>query len=200
MSAVVSRRTLAAVITEIFAPAPLTALAVAIVAWHSAPTPAAALGWALAGGAFAPLLPLAHLLRQVRAGRISDHHVAVREQRPRILASALLSVGAGLALLAALGAPRPLLALLIAGASAIAAALVVSLRWKLSVHMVAVGGILTVCTILFGPVVLALVPVVPLIGWARIELAAHTPAQVAAGVLLGTAVSGATFVLASRLL
>ncbi len=200
MSAIVRRRTFATVITELFAPAPLTALAVALVAWQSAPTPAAALGWALAGGAFTPLLPLVHLLRQVRSGQVSDHHVSVREQRPRILAMALLSVVTGLTLLTALGAPRPLVALLIGGASAIGSALIVSLWWKMSVHMVAVGGILTVCTILFGPTVLALAPVIPLIGWARIELAAHTPAQVAAGALLGAAVSGVTFSLASRLL
>lgn len=200
MSADSRRRVLAAVVTEISAPAPMTALAIAIVAWHSAPTPAAAIGWALLGGAFAPLLPLAHLLRQVRAGRVSDHHVAVREQRPRILAIALLSVAIGLFLLSALGAPRPLLALLIAGASAIAAALVVSLRWKMSVHMVAVGGILTVCVILFGPVLLVFLPLIPLVGWARIELAAHTPAQVAVGALLGATVSGGVFTLVSRLL
>lgn len=194
------RRIVAAVITELSAPAPLTAFAIAIVAWHSAPSPAAAVGWALAGGVFAPLLPLAHLLRQVRAGRVSDHHVAVRQQRPRILAIALLSVVVGLALLATLGAPRPLIALLIAGASAIAASLVVSLWWKMSVHMVAVGGILTVCALIFGPIILVLVLLVPIVGWARIELTAHTPAQVAAGACLGAIVSGSVFVISSRLL
>lgn len=200
MSTPRGRRAVARVITELSAPAPLTAVAIAIVAGHSAASPGAAIGWALLGGLFAPLLPLAHLLRQVRTGRVSDHHVAVRQQRPRILAIALLSVTVGLALLATLGAPRPLIALLIAGASSIAAALVVSFWWKLSIHMVAVGGVLTVCALIFGPAVLALTPLVPIVGWARIELTAHTPAQVAVGALLGSAVGGCVFTMSSRLL
>ena len=200
MRAMGGRRFLASVITELSAPAPLTALVIAIVAWHSASTPAAAIGWALVGGAFAPLLPLAHLIRQVRAGHVSDHHVAVRGQRPRILAIALLSVTVGLLLLTILGAPGALLALFIAGASAITTAMVVSLWWKMSVHMVAVGGILTVCAILFGPGVLVLLPLVPLVAWSRIELAAHTPAQVVVGAVIGASVSGGVFTLVSHLL
>jgi membrane-associated phospholipid phosphatase len=200
MSRAMVRHVVAAIVTELLSPAPLTALAIAVVAWHSAPTPAQALGWTVLGCAFAPLLPLLHLVRQVRAGLVTDHHVPVREQRPRMLAIALGSFLAGLALLLTLQAPRPLIALLIAGATAVAAALAITLRWKISVHVAASAGILTVCTLLFGPAVLLLLPLVPLVAWSRVELGVHTPAQVIAGAALGATISGSAFVLASRLL
>ncbi len=66
--------------------------------------------------------------------------------------------------------------------------------------MAAVGGILTVCTMFFGPRVLVLLPLAALVGWARVELVAHSPAQAAAGALAGALAGGTAFALASGLL
>ncbi len=200
MSGIPARRALAQLVTEIGAPAPLTALAVGVMAWHTSPSAAQAAGWTALGGLFTPALPWLHLLREVRSGRVGDRHVATREQRPRILAAALGSMLIGLGALITLGAPRPLTALIIAGAAAIGATLALTLRWKISVHMAAVGGILTVCTMFFGPRVLVLLPLAALVGWARVELGTHSPAQAAAGALTGTLAGGVAFALAIDLL
>jgi membrane-associated phospholipid phosphatase len=189
-----TRQKCAAIITEVLAPAPLAMLAVAIVAWQTARTPLQALVWTIIGIVFAPLVPFLHLVRQVRRGVVTDHHVQLREQRPRILLLALASGLTGLVLLVVLGAPPGLIALLAAGATALGVALVITLRWKISVHVGAVAGIITVCAILLGPLALMLVPLVPLVAWARVEMGAHTPAQAIAGGLIGALVSGVAFV------
>ena len=188
------RRRWAAIITEVLAPAPLAMVAVAIVAWQTARTPLQALIWTVLGVVFAPLLPLLHLLRQVRRGAVTDRHVQQREQRPRILLIALASGLVGLLLLAVLGAPPGLVALLASGAAALVVALLITLRWKISVHVGAVAGIVTICAILLGPPALALLPLVALVAWARVELGAHTPAQAIAGGAIGALVSGAMFI------
>lgn len=188
------RHRLASIVTEVLAPAPMAMLAVAVVAWWTARTPLQALVWTLVGVAFAPSLPFLHLIRQVRRGAITDHHVQRREQRPRILLLALGSTVIGLLLLGTLGAPPELIALLTAGATALGVALLITLRWKVSVHVGVIAGLVVVYALLFGPRALVLAPLVPLVAWARVELGAHTPAQVIAGGLIGALVSGPVFV------
>lgn len=193
MPSLVLRRRLARIVTEVFAPTPMAMVALALVAWQTAQTPAQAVAWTAIGVVFAPLLPFLHLLRQVRRGVVTDHHVGRREQRPRVLLIALGSALAGLALFGLLSAPPGLIALLTAGTSALGAALLITLRWKISIHVGVVAGIATVSAILVSPLALLLVMLVPVVAWARVETDAHTPAQVVAGGLIGALVSGAVF-------
>ena len=113
---------------------------------------------------------------------------------------ALASGLAGAALFAMLGAPPALVALMIAGVSGIGVALLITLRWKISVHVGALAGIIVVCTILIGPQALIVAPLVPLVAWARVELGAHTPAQAIAGGVIGALVSGAAYLFARAVL
>ncbi len=77
----------------------------------------------------------------------------------------------------------------------IAFAFVVNLRWKISIHMLAIGGMLgmilglTLQSIILNPVYLLLSIIsAGLIGFARLKLSAHTQAQVYAGLLSGIAI------------
>jgi len=49
--------------------------------------------------------------------------------------------------------------------------------------------------LVFGPGALVLLPIVPLVGWARVALGDHTPLQTLAGTALGGAVAASTFTL-----
>jgi membrane-associated phospholipid phosphatase len=187
------RRRLARLVTEALAPAPTVALLLLVVAWRSAPSPAEALRWGLLAALFASLVPFAYILRGVRRRRLTDHHVGVREQRPLPLLVGIASVLAGLALLAAWGAPRDLVALVAAMAVGLATSLLVTLAWKISVHTAVVAGAVVILVLVFGPTLLALAPAVTLVGWARVEVGDHTPAQVVAGAALGATVAAVVF-------
>lgn len=187
------RRRLARLVTEVLAPAPIVAALLLVVAWQSAPTVAAAAAWGLVAALFASLLPFLFILRGVRRGRLTDHHVGVREQRRTPLLMGLASVLVGLALLAAWSAPRELLALVAAMLAGLVVSLLVTLGWKVSLHTSVAAGSVVILVLVFGPMMLVLLPVVGLIGWARVEVGDHSPAQVAVGALLGAAVAAAVF-------
>jgi hypothetical protein len=65
----------------------------------------------------------------------------------------------------------------------------INLRWKISAHMMGFTGPLVFLFPLFGWQLLWLLPLVVLLGWARIELRAHTLAQVVAGAGAGIALT-----------
>jgi hypothetical protein len=188
-----TRRVLARVVTEVFAPATVASLLLVVVAWHSAPGTPAALGWAVVAVLFAGLIPMAYIIRGVRRRRLTDHHVGLRQQRILPLLVGILSVLLGIGLLVLAQAPRDLVALVAAMAVGLGSSLLVTLAWKISIHVVVVAGAVVIVALVFGPVAVSLVPLVLLVAWARVALQDHTPAQALAGAALGALVAASVF-------
>jgi membrane-associated phospholipid phosphatase len=190
-----ARRTgLARAVTELLAPANLVVAQLLLVGWHSTPGPAG-LGWGLLAATFCGLLPYGIVIAGVRRQRWTDRHLRTRQQRPVPLLAGIASVLAGLALLLALDAPRQLIALVVAMLTGLAATLVVTLWWKLSVHTAAATGTVAILALAFGPTLTLTVPTVALVAWSRVRLGDHTPAQTLAGAALGGLVATAVFIL-----
>ncbi|TDB81465.1 phosphatase PAP2 family protein [Micromonospora sp. KC721] len=186
----------ARVVTEVFAPAVWAALMPLVVAVHAtAPALSAGLGWGLLAVLFNSAVPYAVILWQVRRGRLTDHHIGRREQRRKPLLFGLTSVLAGLAVLVALGAPRPLVAMVVVMFAVLLVVTAVNQVWKLSAHAAVSAGSVSVLVILFGPALLTLAGLVALIGWSRVRLGDHTTAQVLAGTTAGVLVAAPTFLL-----
>jgi membrane-associated phospholipid phosphatase len=183
----------AKVITEVFAPVPSGLAVVAFIAWHFAPTRSGAVRDAVFGIVLALLLPFGYLLRQVRKGHVTDHHVGLRAQRPRILLVFFVGVLVTLAVLLKVGSPPELIALIGASLVGLVVALTITFFWKISIHAGVAAGITTIFVILFGAWMLLMAPLVLAVGWARIRLGDHTAMQVAAGTFIGALVSGIAF-------
>jgi hypothetical protein len=186
-------RRLARLVTEVLAPAPVIAALLLAVAWRSAATPGEALKWALLAAAFCSLLPMLYILRGVRRGRLTDHHVRLRRQRRGPLLVAVGSVLIGLTLLVATGAPRDVVALVGASAVGLFVAVAITLVWRISVHVAVAAGAVVVLALVFGPALLALAPLVALCAWARVAVRDHMSAQVVAGAAAGATVAGVAF-------
>ena len=189
----VGRAPLARLVTEILAPAPTVAALVLLVAWHSAPTAAEAVRWGTLAVLFVSVIPFLYVLRGVRRGGLTDHHVGVRQQRTVPLLVGVASMLVGLIQLAFWGAPRDLIALVVVVAIGMATSLLVTLVWKLSIHAAVVSGAVTILMFVFGPPLLILTPLVPLVCWARVAVHDHTPAQTIAGAVLGATVAMVVF-------
>ena len=125
--------------------------------------------------------------------KLSDRHVAIRNQRHLPLAVSIGFVLVGLLVLKIGGAPDPLVALVAAMEAGLATSLLVTLFWKVSVHAAVVAGAEAILVLDFGPWLLVFTPIVLLVAWARVQLGHHTIAQVAAGVALGAAVAIGVF-------
>lgn len=153
--------------------------------------------WSVLGVFFLTgVVPAMALFILMRLGKVSDVSVSDRRQRPLPFGIAIVCYLLAAAFLASLKAPRWLLLFLLVAAVVALVELLVSYRWKISAHAGAAGGLLGFVAwlaaknaLIFDPFVLLSVAVliVGTVGWARLLLRRHTPAQVGAGAVLGFA-------------
>jgi len=183
----------ARIASEIFAPAILVAALLLTVGWQAGETPGVSRWWGLPGALFAAGIPLAYVLRGVRRGKLTNHHIPEREHRLIPLLFGIASVAAGLTALSFLGAPRDILALMAAGGAGLLIFTAVTHWWKMSIHAGVAAGTAATLIAVYGVVALVSVPFVVVACWARVRLSAHTLAQVVAGALVGATIAATVF-------
>lgn len=183
----------ARVLTEVFAPGVLIAVLLLVVGFHAGSQPGVSRWWGAPAAVFAAGIPMAYIVRGVRRGRLTSHHIPEREHRRGPLIFGTVSVAVGTVLLVLLGAPRELLALLAAGCAGLVVFGLVTAYWKMSIHAGVAAGTVAVLTAVWGPIALVALPLVPLVGWSRLVLSAHTLAQVVAGSTVGALIAATVF-------
>lgn len=186
-----ARKPFAQHVTDLLEPKNWIIAATILIGWHAGHL--AGIGWGLLGALFAAVLPTWFIRRGMRRGRFADRHVGTREHRLTVMAFIIASVGIGVGLQAGLGAPRPVLALTVAMLGAICVLMAITVKWKISVHCAVSSGATVMLALTYGAGFLAAYALVGLVAWSRAELKDHTPAQAAAGTILGAALSAAIF-------
>jgi membrane-associated phospholipid phosphatase len=153
--------------------------------------------WGFVASALCGGVPAVVIAMGVRSGRLDSRHIVDRSRRTAPLLVAVVAVFAALLLLGLLGAPRLLIATVGAMLAGLAVTVPVTLKWKISFHAaVSAGTVLVLARVLpVAPTLAGGAVVVALVGWARVRLAHHTAAQVAAGALVGGASAWAILVL-----
>ncbi len=154
--------------------------------WAIAETPAQFLLWTSIILLFTGLIPGLYILWGIQAGRLTDIHIMVREQRAAVFLVFLVSAAAGIATLWMMEAPTTILLLaLIAFGNGLVAALI-TLFWKVSVHSWVYAGPAIAFVLLSGyPWGWWLLAGLPIVVWARTHRRRHTPTQGIVGALLG---------------
>lgn len=142
-------------------------------------------------------MPYGIIYLGVRRGTLTDHHIGVREQRRTPLLYGFFSLLAGLTVLVLLGAPRPLVAMVVVMFAVLLVTTGINQVWKLSAHAAVSAGSAGVLITVFGPALLVVVPVVALVAWSRVRLRDHTTSQVLAGAAVGVLVAVPTFLVLS---
>jgi membrane-associated phospholipid phosphatase len=171
----------------------LAALLLLIVSWHATHRIWPALGWAALTATFVTVGPLVLLALAVCAGRVRNLDLDLRDERPWPMVMALGITVVGLTILWALGAPRLLLILLLSTLIGGTVALLITLRWKISIHAGGAAGAATVLALLYGAQALPLLLGVVLIGWSRVMLGKHTWPQVVVGAALSVVITVLVF-------
>jgi membrane-associated phospholipid phosphatase len=186
---------LASVVSNVLSPPVLAAAMIAIAAAASR----LAFAWMWAGVAFALslLAPMSYLLWLIKRGVVSDLDVQHREERARPLAFTLVAMITAVVILGLASAPPALLAVTGAQFAQTALVLIVTLRWKISVHGAAVAACVALLLYVAGHQAGPAVLVLPLVGWSRVHLHRHTPAQTIAGAVLGGLVTWGALALTS---
>jgi membrane-associated phospholipid phosphatase len=184
----------ARVVTEALSPAVVVTALPLAVAWYATDhSPAATIGWGLLVAVFYSALPMAFLIHGARRGRWDGHWVRDREHRTVPLLMCLLCALAGMAIMVVFDAPSEVIGLAWAMITTLMACLLITRWWKVSVHATVAGGAVAMVTLLYGPWLLLLIPLVALVCWSRVVVEDHTIPQVVVGALLGPTVGGAIF-------
>ncbi|APU44588.1 hypothetical protein [Streptomyces sp. TN58] len=178
------RQKAARLLSDVLAPANLVVALLLLVGLHSTGS-WTGLGWGLLAALFCGVVPIGIIAVGVRRGALTDQHIRIRRQRVAPMALSLLSVLAGVALLRHLGAPAQVFALVVAMLVGLLSSLLVTVAWQISVHMSVAGGTVMILLLVFGPPALPAALVAAAVGWSRLALRAHTPAQLLAGTALG---------------
>ena len=133
---------------------------------------------------FTNILPLLTILYYRKVGKLSAFDAPLREQRVELLVIAAMYYAVGFIFLEYLGASLIVKGLMFCYAINTAVVWRITRYWKISIHMVGIGG--PIVAIWFSgfqyPILMG--SIVVLVGLARILLKAHTPAQVVTGTVL----------------
>jgi membrane-associated phospholipid phosphatase len=130
------------------------------------------------------LIPLGIIYLLSRRGLISDFFVSEREERAKPFAGAIVSYVVGSFMLMLVRAPTIVTALMLCYAGNTFIMMLITHRWKISVHASGIAGPATALAVSLGAwASIFFVLLVP-VGWSRIKMGAHTPTQLLAGALV----------------
>ncbi len=135
---------------------------------------------------FGAILPLSSTYYLVKKGIIPDIYASDRASRTEPILWAMVSYLFGVTALLTFNAPFVVTALMACYFVNALIMLIITLKWKISIHAVGVSGPITALVYQLGmkmiPFFLLMLPV----AWARLELKAHNKKQVAAGAILSS--------------
>ncbi|MCB0395570.1 MAG: hypothetical protein KDD36_02885 [Flavobacteriales bacterium] len=141
---------------------------------------------------FTALMPLIISLSLLRNGMITSLHMPTREERRVPMLATALSYMAAYYVLSKFALPRLVVLLHLGASLAVIGVLLINLRWKISIHMVGIGGFIgAILAIAFQLgtdlrlLLAAALVVAGIVATARLSLKMHEPAQVYAGFALG---------------
>ena len=143
------------------------------------------LSWFIVLFVSATIAPTMLIYGLKKIGKVSDYNITFREQRflPLLV---LVGVNAlGYELMKQLGAPRFLSGILFFNAVNTVFILLVTLQWKISIHLFSYTSSVALLYLQSGSAALWLLSLVPLLMWSRIDLKAHNFMQTLVGGCIG---------------
>jgi len=176
-------------VSNILAPTTISLPFVFLVAFYQARNQLAAFVYACITLFFLSIGPLMYIVIGVRLGKLSDIDVSRRAERAGPFLFGIISVTIGWLVLALTSGPRNLQTALIITACSGVLMVLITFKWKISIHASSLGGAATMLTALYGAVMLPLFGLVALVSWSRVALRRHTVTQVVAGSLASIAIS-----------
>jgi membrane-associated phospholipid phosphatase len=135
---------------------------------------------------FTSIAPMLFIFFLHATDRISDLDMSVRTERERVFIAFVVFYALGALDLWLIHAPVIMTASMAGFAASALIVQWITRYWKISTHALGITAPLVALTVLFGERPLPFYILIPLVGWSRVYLRAHTPLQVVAGVLLAT--------------
>lgn len=178
---------LARIFSTIFNPFLTTLGLFVVIAHERTHTVAAFWLFLFASTLFTSIGPMLYVLWLYSTDRIADLDMSVRSERERVFFAFVGSYAVGTVVLWLLHAPSLMTASMAGYTAASLVVQYITRYWKISTHALGITAPLVVLIYLYGPQPLPFLVLIPIVGWSRIYLRAHTFLQVVAGTALGAA-------------
>lgn len=133
---------------------------------------------------FTSIAPMLFIFFLYATDRISDLDMSIRTERERVFIAFVVFYALGAVDLWLIHAPVIMTASMAAYAVSSLVVQWITRYWKISTHALGITAPLVALTVLFGQRPAPFYVLIPLVGWSRVYLRAHTVLQVVAGTLL----------------
>jgi len=145
--------------------------------------------WAFVCLLFGTIIPYLYISLLYRNKEINDMHIPNKEDRLKPMLVSFASYTICLVILYILDGPLFLKSIFAVSVASTIIFTVITYFWKISLHISWITFVVITFNILFGKWMLLMVPLIPMIGWARIRIKKHTVNQVIFGVGVSTITS-----------
>jgi membrane-associated phospholipid phosphatase len=136
---------------------------------------------------FTSIAPMLFIFYLYATDRISDLDMSIRAERERVFIAFVVFYALGALDMWLIHAPAIMTASMAAYALSSLIVQWITRYWKISTHALGITAPLVALTVLFGLRPAPFYILIPLVGWSRVYLGAHTLLQVIAGTLLAIA-------------
>jgi membrane-associated phospholipid phosphatase len=133
---------------------------------------------------FTSIAPMLFIFYLYATDRISDLDMSIRTERERVFIVFVVFYALGAIDLWLIHAPAIMTASMAGYAASALVVQWITRYWKISTHALGITAPLVALTVLYGQRPVPFYVLIPLIGWSRVYLRAHTVLQVVAGTLL----------------
>jgi hypothetical protein len=130
---------------------------------------------------FGMILPFIYVFFLYRKNKILDIHMPDRNNRMKPMIFTLISYITGFTVFYLLKAPFFLKTIFVLSIISTSILTIITHYWKISLHASWITFIVITFNVLLGPWMLLLMPLIPIIGWARVRAKRHTTPQVVLG-------------------
>jgi membrane-associated phospholipid phosphatase len=187
------KQRIAHLVSNILNPFLVSFITVILIVYKAANTIGDAVKWGVITLAISVIPVLAFIIYRAKRKKTNGFFPeTLGERKPvYLLTSGFALLGCGVVWY--LKAPELLIASFITGLAAVVIFMVINLFWKISLHSAFIAASAAMLTAVFGLKAVWVFLLLPLVGWARLELKMHTFAQVSAGAILSVAIITAMF-------
>lgn len=178
-----SAHKLARFISTLFVPPAFTIIIFSIFAFQLESELSKRVATVLIALVFGFIAPIALFLILRKKGKLADQDASIKEERtfPFIIAIGFYLIGLILMIKFELNIIS--IAFWFCYISNTLITIIINKFWKISAHAMGAAGPFAALVFAFGWIGIVLLPIVLLVGWARIKLKCHTISQVVAGIL-----------------
>jgi len=179
-----SSHKLARIISTLFVPPSFTIIIFTIFAYTLESEPIKKVVTILIALVFGFIAPIVLFLILRKKGKLADQDASIKEERTIPFLIAIIFYLIGLWIMIKYDLNIISIAFWFCYISNTIITIIINKFWKISAHSMGVAGPFSALVFVFGWIGIILLPIVILVGWARIELKCHTSSQVVTGVLL----------------